>query len=93
MLPVLRPHLLRPRLSRQILEACRLDIKLAQIGLEFSMQVKDFVPATVDDPLASAVNCASCQLPLGYSRLEITPVFRGSIAFACTMRIVVVAFF
>jgi esterase/lipase len=42
MLPVLRPRLLRPRLSRQILEACRLDSKLVQIGLEFSMRVKEF---------------------------------------------------
>jgi hypothetical protein len=32
----------RPRLSRQILEACRLDSKLAQISLEFSMRVKGF---------------------------------------------------
>ena len=64
----------------------------AQQG-ERMRRVGVLVPATVDDPLASAVNCASCQLPLGYSRLEITPVFRGSIAFACTMRIVVVAFF
>jgi len=37
-----RPRLSRPRLSRQILEACRLDSKLAQISSEFSMQVKGF---------------------------------------------------
>jgi len=42
MLPVLRPRLSPPRLSHQILEACRLDSKLVQIGLGFSMWVKEF---------------------------------------------------